>query len=65
MMCEEARELTYSNFPSKWVWHKKDKEWRLRKFGRSIGWIYYAHPGSGERFYMRMLLNVIKGPRSF
>jgi hypothetical protein len=22
---EEARELTYSDFPSKWVWHKKDK----------------------------------------
>jgi hypothetical protein len=62
---EEAKELTYSDFPSKWVWHKKDKEWRLRKSGRSIGRIYYAHPGSGERFYMRMLLNVIKGPRSF
>ena len=27
---EEARELTYSEFPTKWVWHKKDKEWRLR-----------------------------------
>jgi hypothetical protein len=23
---EEARELTYSDFPSKWVWHNKDKE---------------------------------------
>jgi stress-induced morphogen len=65
MMCEEARELTYSNFPSKWVWHKKDKEWRLRKSGRCIGRIYYVHPGSGEHFYIRMLLNIIKGHRSF
>ena len=23
---EEARELTYSEFPTKWVWHRKDKE---------------------------------------
>ncbi|XP_050290504.1 uncharacterized protein LOC126728763 [Quercus robur] len=46
---EEARELTYSEFPTKWVWHRKDKEWKLRKSGRCIGRIYYAHPASGER----------------
>ncbi|KAL4626567.1 hypothetical protein ACB092_05G106000 [Castanea dentata] len=62
---EEARELTYSEFPTKWVWHNRDKEWKLRKSRRCIGRIYYAHPASGERFYLRMLLNVIKGPRSF
>ena len=42
-------------------WHKRDKEWRLRKSGRCIGRIYYAHLVSGERFYLRMLLNVVKG----
>ena len=62
---EEARELTYSEFPTKWVWHKKDKEWRLRKSGRCIGRIYYAHPASGECFYLQMLLNVVKRARSF
>ncbi|KAK4594131.1 hypothetical protein RGQ29_017994 [Quercus rubra] len=62
---EEARELTYSEFPTKWVWHRRDKEWKLRKSGKCIGRIYYAHPASGERFYLRMLLNVIKGARSF
>ena len=62
---EEARELTYSEFPTKWVWHKRDKEWRLRKSGRCIGRIYYAHPASGEHFYLRILLNVVKGARSF
>ena len=46
-------------------WYKRDKEWRLRKSGRCIGRIYYAHPASGERFYLRMLLNVVKGARSF
>uniref|UniRef100_A0A7N2MG30 ATP-dependent DNA helicase n=1 Tax=Quercus lobata TaxID=97700 RepID=A0A7N2MG30_QUELO len=62
---EEARELTYSEFPTKWVWHGRDKEWKLRKSGRCIGCIYYDHPTSGEWFYLRMLLNVIKGARSF
>jgi hypothetical protein len=62
---EEARESTYSDFPSKWVWHNKEKEWKLRKKRRCVGRIFYAHPGSGERFYLRMLLNIVKGPRSF
>jgi hypothetical protein len=62
---EEARELTYSDFPSKWVWQNKDKEWTLRKKGRCVGMIFYSHPASGERFYLRMLLNIVKGPQSF
>jgi hypothetical protein len=62
---EEARELAYSDFPSKWVWHNKDKEWKLRKKRRCVRRIFYAHPGSGERFYLRMLLNIVKSPRSF
>ena len=37
----------------------------MRKSGRCIGHIYYAHPTSGECFYLRMLLNVVKGARSF
>jgi hypothetical protein len=57
--------LTYSNFPSKWVWQNKDKEWTLRKKGRCVGSIFYSHPASSERFYLRMLLNIIKGPQSF
>ena len=46
-------------------WHKRDKEWRLRKSGRCIGRIYYAHSKSGTFFYLQMLLNVVKGARSF
>jgi hypothetical protein len=37
----------------------------MRKRGFAIGWMYYAHPTSGERYYLRMLLNCIKGATSY
>ncbi|XP_071740458.1 ATP-dependent DNA helicase PIF1-like [Rutidosis leptorrhynchoides] len=39
--------------------------WTPRKLRSCIGRIVYAHPASGERYYLRMLLNIVKGPRSF
>ena len=39
--------------------------WMLRLKGYSIGRIYFASPNSGERFYLRLLLTVVKGPTSF
>jgi hypothetical protein len=35
------------------------------KKGFAIGRMYYAHPTSGERYYLRMLLNCIKGATSY
>lgn len=62
---EEARELTYADFPTRWVWKAKEKKWEKRKQGHAIGRIYYAHPTSGERYYLRMLLNTVKGCTSY
>ncbi|XP_071740008.1 uncharacterized protein [Rutidosis leptorrhynchoides] len=41
------------------------KEWTPRKQRRCIGRIVYSNPASGERYYLRMLLNIVKGPQSF
>ncbi|GKV14803.1 hypothetical protein SLEP1_g25620 [Rubroshorea leprosula] len=60
---KEARSLTYAEFPTKFVWN--GKEWTKRKRGRTIGRITYAHPTSGERYYLHILLNVIRGPRTY
>ena len=64
-MDDTVRNLTYCDFPTKWVWHRKQREWCPRKSGRCIGRIFHAHPTSGDCFYLRMLLNLVKGARSF
>lgn len=62
---EEARQLTYAEFPTKFVWIQKSQSWEKRKREYAIGRIYYAHPSSGEKYYLRMLLNTVKGSRTF
>ncbi|GAU47161.1 hypothetical protein TSUD_287440 [Trifolium subterraneum] len=61
----EAQKLTYGQFPSKFVWKKVDRVWSPRKRGFSIGRIHYVPPGSGEKFYLRTLLNYVKGAMSY
>ncbi|KAH9541362.1 hypothetical protein CY35_14G059600 [Sphagnum magellanicum] len=39
---------------------EKLKRWTMRKRGFAIGRMYYAHPTSSERYYLRMLLNCVK-----
>ncbi|GJV83467.1 putative DNA helicase, partial [Tanacetum coccineum] len=60
-----ARTLRYVDFPTKFTWNATGKEWRPRKSGMSLGRIYYVSPSMGEKFFLRMLLNVIRGPRNF
>ncbi|XP_026383265.1 uncharacterized protein LOC113278718 [Papaver somniferum] len=62
----KARNLTYAYFPSKWTWDTESKEWKPRKRGfNKIGRIYYVHPTAGEKYYLRILLNVQRGCHSY
>ena len=61
----EARDLTYGEFPLKFVWKATEHKWSPRQRGLSIGRIHFAAPGSGERFYLRTMLNHVKGPLSY
>jgi hypothetical protein len=47
------------------VWNKGDRVWNPRQRGLSIGRIHYVPPGVGEQFYLRILLNYVKGPTSY
>ena len=62
---EEAKNLLYSEFPICFVWQKKEKVWTLRKRVFSIVRLYHVAPGCRERYYLRTLLNFVKGPISF
>ena len=61
----EARTLSYQDFPHKFVWHKDSKKWTRRQKGFSLGRMYFVPPTAGERFYLRTLLTVCRGPKSF
>ncbi|PKA52796.1 hypothetical protein AXF42_Ash001777 [Apostasia shenzhenica] len=60
-----ANTLTYTQCPIHYVWNNKVKQWKQRKRGFSIGRLPYAKLTSGERYYLRMSLNIVKGAKSF
>nr|GFD07606.1 NADH-ubiquinone oxidoreductase chain 2 [Tanacetum cinerariifolium] len=59
-----ARELTYAEFPTKYVWNAPKIIWTLRKQGKSIGRIHNVLISTGDALYCRMLLNSAKGCRT-
>ena len=62
---DQANDLLYQDFPSKFVWNPKERKWTLQKKDFSIGRMYYASPHAGEHFYLRLLLTAVKGAISF
>nr|XP_016494696.1 PREDICTED: uncharacterized protein LOC107813895 [Nicotiana tabacum] len=64
---EDAIELNllYKEFPEYFVWSSSDKFWALRKQRSAIGRIVTCHPTEGERYYLRLLLMHVRGPKSY
>ena len=63
----DCRELLYQEFPTHMTLNRGHRRWNRRKtgFGKTIGRMYFVGPSGGERFYLHMLLTVVKGPTSF
>ena len=61
----DAANYTYQEFPQHFVWVAKQKIWKPRERGFAIGRIRFVHPAAGETFYLRLLLTVIKGAKSW
>jgi hypothetical protein len=55
----------YQDFPGKMVWNNNRHIWTIRQRGFQIGRMYYAHPSSGEHFYLHLFLTVAKGATFF
>ncbi|CDY26049.1 BnaC06g05750D [Brassica napus] len=62
---EFARTLTYVQIPEHFAWNNNTKVWSERKRGRAIGRIVAVHPSAGDRYNLRILINKIKGRRSY
>ena len=62
---DKARTLLYKEIPEYFVWNKRCKIWTERKHGSVIGRVVAASPVEGERYYLRLLLNHIRGPTSY
>ncbi|KAF8079914.1 hypothetical protein N665_0992s0004 [Sinapis alba] len=62
---EFARTLKYVQILELFTWNNGTKVWSERKRGTSIGRVVTVHPASGDRYNLRILINRVKGPRSF
>ncbi|MCH79351.1 ATP-dependent DNA helicase PIF1, partial [Trifolium medium] len=62
---EQGRDLTYAEFPSKFVYNSTDHRWEPRKIGSSIGRLTYVPVGAGELYYLRVLLTKQRGCTSY
>ena len=61
----EARALLYHEMPEHFTWDSANRKWKPRQRKLSIGRMYNAWPSEGERFYLRLLLQHVKGALSF
>ncbi|WOL17841.1 hypothetical protein Cni_G26634 [Canna indica] len=64
-MYEDAKLLTYAEFPSKFVYNTSKRKWFPRKKGFSIGRLHHVPPTCRELYYQRILLTKIYGPQSY
>nr|XP_043624130.1 uncharacterized protein LOC122595729 [Erigeron canadensis] len=61
-----ARTLKYVDFPKHYVWLRDKRIWKRRDYSyTSIGRITYVPIALGDIYYLRILLNHIRGPKCF
>jgi hypothetical protein len=56
-----AHDLLYQEFPQYFVFNKTQKKWKIRERGFALGRMFFAHPTAGDRFYLRLLLTIVRG----
>jgi len=61
---EDGRQFLYYEFPEDFVYVGKIG-WKKRQKGTAVGRMYSASPFQAERYYLRLLLTVVRGATSF
>jgi hypothetical protein len=62
---DPAHSFLYREFPEYYRRDRSEKEWLRRKRRTQIGRMVYACPTEGERYYLCVLLNHVRGATSF
>ncbi|XP_024009309.1 uncharacterized protein LOC112084413 [Eutrema salsugineum] len=62
---EKAQNRTYVQIPEHFVWDQALKIWTELKKGEAISRLVTIHPNSGDLYYLRIILNEVKGAQSF
>ncbi|CEL62802.1 hypothetical protein RSOLAG1IB_12576 [Rhizoctonia solani AG-1 IB] len=62
-----ANSLVYQEIPGKFTWDQKNRRWkpRVRLTGSGIGRMPFIPATCGEKYYLRLLLTIVKGCTSF
>nr|XP_043630002.1 ATP-dependent DNA helicase PIF1-like [Erigeron canadensis] len=62
---KNARDLLYVEFPQEFVYNRKDLIWTPRVRPKVFGRIHYVPPSAGDVYYLRIMLNKVRGPTSY
>lgn len=60
-----AKDLSYTQFVSKFTYIAKKRCWKPRKQGYTIGRLNWVPPSTGELYFLRMMLSISKGPITY
>lgn len=61
----DGRQYLYQDCPTYYTYNKSAPKWTTRKSGVSIGRIYHCNPIMGEKYYLRLLLTIVRGAQSY
>ncbi|KAG7594947.1 P-loop containing nucleoside triphosphate hydrolase [Arabidopsis thaliana x Arabidopsis arenosa] len=62
---KRARELLYAEIPAYFTWDGKNKQFKKRSRGWALGRINYVPRKMEDEYYLRVLLNIVRGPQSY
>src|ERR1700722_15392904 len=64
-LCKAQRNSPTTISPKSSPGLKNKIKWKMCARGYAIGRMYFVHPSAGERFYLRILLTIVKGAESW
>lgn len=62
---KHARECLYAEIPAYFTWDGNNKQFKKRSRGFSLSRINYVTRKMEDEYFLRVLLNIVKGPTSF